>query len=177
MSEPAADRTPDCGHDPAPEPLSARRELAATKHAGTYRIAPVVPLRPPPLPAALTPLIGREREVGSLSALLRRDGVRLVTLTGPGGVGKTKLALAVAAAVDNDFADGVAFVPLAALTEPALVLPAVARAVGARKAGDRPLADGLAAYLRPRGLLLALDTCGHVDAVAVPRWTAGNPWS
>ena len=166
MGEPAADRTPDSGQNPAPEPLSARRKLAATKHAGTWRIAPVVPLRPLPLPAALTPLVGREREVESLSALLRRESVRLVTLTGPGGVGKTRLALAAAAAVANDFPDGVAFVPLAALTEPGLVLPAIARAVGASEAGDRLLADGLAAYLRPRGLLLVLDNFEQVAGAA-----------
>src|SRR5829696_9431531 len=97
-----------------------------------------------PLPTALTSFVGREREVEQTAALLRRDGVRLVTLTGPGGVGKTRLALRVVEDVAGDFVDGVAFVDLAPLVDPDLVGPTVAQALGVREAGDHPLAARLA---------------------------------
>src|SRR5690348_398162 len=79
----------------------------------------------PGLPAPLTSFVGREREVAAVAALVRRQGVRLATLTGPGGVGKTRLALAAAAAAD--FAGGAVFAPLAAIRDPVLVLPTVAQ--------------------------------------------------
>ena len=90
------------------------------------------------LPRYLTPFVGREREVHALQALLPRDDVPLVTLTGPGGVGKTRLAVAAAELVTGAFADGVAFVPLAAIREPALILPAIVQALGARCRGPVP---------------------------------------
>src|SRR3954454_3056303 len=78
----------------------------------------------------LTPLIGRERQVAEVRALLKGSAVRLLTLTGPGGIGKTRLALSVAEALRGDFAGGVCYVPLASLTDPGLVLPAIAQALG-----------------------------------------------
>ena len=100
------------------------------------------------LPLSLTRLIGREQEVTALSALLRSGESRLVTLTGPGGMGKTRLALAVANSLAGGFADGVVFVDLAPVRDPALVAAAVATALGIREMGARSLADQLAAYLR-----------------------------
>jgi predicted ATPase/DNA-binding CsgD family transcriptional regulator len=132
-----------------------------------------IPIREPdrvgaPLPAPLTSFVGREREVAAVADLLRRDDVRLVTLTGPGGVGKTRLALAVAAAVAGEFADGVRFVDLTPVRDPDLVAPAIAQVLGVRDVGGTPLAGLLADYLRPRALLLVLDNFEQVvEAVSL----------
>jgi predicted ATPase/transcriptional regulator with XRE-family HTH domain len=125
--------------------------------------APVaVPLRlaAPPLP--LTPLVDREREVATICARLRHPETRLVTLTGPGGVGKTRLALAVAAAMAGDVGDGVAWVDLAPLRDPTLVPAEVADALGVRERGEQPLAEVLRGAVAGRQLLLVLDSCEHV---------------
>ena len=93
------------------------------------------------LPMQLTTLVGREAEIAHISAMIEREGDRLVTLTGPGGTGKTRLALAVAAEALDAFPDGVWFVDLAPLTDPALVLPAIASVLGVREPGGRLLPD------------------------------------
>ena len=99
-----------------------------------------------PLPVSLTSFVGREHEVATVAELVRRDDVRLLTLTGPGGVGKTRLALRVAEQAAPAFADGVAFVPLAPVADPALVASPIAQALGLRDSGDRPLGERLTAY-------------------------------
>lgn len=113
------------------------------------------------LPARTTPLLGRDPERDELVALLRTGTTRLLTLTGPGGVGKTSLALDVARTLAPEFPDGAAVAALAPVREPALVLPTVARAVGAQALAP-PLVDALAAYLGSRRQLVVLDNVEHV---------------
>ena len=122
------------------------------------------PLRPAPALVPPTRLVGRDAEVERVGGLLQRDDVRLVTLTGPGGVGKTRLALAVAAeiGVNDRFTDGVALVELAPVREPALVASAIAAALGIKESGNQPLAESLNEALQDRHLLLVLDNFEHV---------------
>lgn len=124
--------------------------------------ARLIPLSPSPgnLPARPTSFIGRERELEEVQRLFA--ATRLLTLSGVGGVGKTRLALEMAAGLLSSFPDGVCFVDLAPLADPGLVVTTLAQAVGLRDAGSRPLAKRLEVYLRPRTLLLVLDNCEHV---------------
>jgi predicted ATPase len=117
-----------------------------------------------PLPPTL--LVGRDREIADVISLLRHENARLVTLTGPGGVGKTRLAIAVAGAIADAFADGVAFVPLAPIRDPAHMLSTVAQTLGVRDAGGVPLAERLKAVLRPRSMLLILDNFEQIVEAA-----------
>lgn len=109
------------------------------------------------LPAPTTSFVGREREVAEVADLLRDPSVRLVTLTGPGGTGKTRLSLQAAAELLDDFEDGTWFVPLAAVSEPEMVMPAVARALSLPENGERSAAELLAENLREKQALLVLD--------------------
>jgi predicted ATPase len=114
------------------------------------------------LPQIRTPLIGREREAGDVLALIGREDAALVTLTGPGGVGKTRLAIEAAARAAHTFADGVIFVPLASVRDPGLVLPAVGRAVGIRETAAAQVAEVLQTALAERETLLLLDNFEQV---------------
>src|SRR5215218_886481 len=118
------------------------------------------------LPLARTSLVGREGEIAAARAALLDEATPLLTLTGPGGVGKTRLGLAVAHDVAEQFADGVVFVDLAALSDPALLPATVATALGATPGLHRSLIQASAAHLRLRQLLLVLDNCDHLLAAA-----------
>jgi predicted ATPase/class 3 adenylate cyclase len=118
--------------------------------------------RPNNLPLQSTPLLGREREVAAARERLLSDDVRLLTLTGPGGTGKTRLSLQVAAELIDQFADGVFFVALAPIADPLLVPATIAQALGIRDVGGRPVSEGLKEYLRNRTLLLVLDNLEQI---------------
>lgn len=114
VPEPSWDTTPDQSFIASP-----------SEHAGGLYRADLLTFQDDTLPLPLTPLIGREKEVAAVCALLQRPEVRLLTLTGAGGIGKTRLALRVAAELNADFSDGIVFVPLAAVQDPTLVIPAI----------------------------------------------------
>ena len=123
--------------------------------------------RPHNLPLQTTLLLGRDREVGAVRSLLLRDHVRLVTLTGAGGSGKTRLGLQVAADLLDRFENGAFFVDLAPISDPSLVIPTIAQVLGVQAAVGRPLIDALVDSLRGRQLLLVLDNFEHVLAAAM----------
>jgi NB-ARC domain len=144
--------------DPSP-PAPSRRADGGI--AGRPDSAPIIST----LPIPLTELIGRRREVDQVRE--RLGAVRLLTLTGAGGVGKSRLALAVATELATIGSGAVAWVELAALADPALVVRTVAATLGVREAADRPALAMLVEALRDRRLLLALDNCEHLlDACA-----------
>jgi predicted ATPase len=121
---------------------------------------------PRPLPVSVTSLVGRERDIGEVASMVERPGVRLVTLTGPGGVGKTRLAVAVGERLGDRFDAGTVFVPLAAVTKPGLVLDGIGRAVGGDLAATGSPLQALAETLGDGAWLLILDNLEQVIQVA-----------
>src|SRR5919107_3847658 len=114
------------------------------------------------LPAQPTPLVGRDRELDEVLALLRSPAVRLLTLTGPGGTGKTRLGLQAATELTDEFEDGVFFVALSAVADPTLVAPAITRTLGLTESGNQPAEELLEGYLRDRQVLLVMDNFEQV---------------
>jgi predicted ATPase/DNA-binding XRE family transcriptional regulator len=143
---------PERAASPAAATRPSRREARASAPAHN-------------LPSALTSFVGRTRELATIAALLAE--ARLLTLTGPGGSGKTRLALELASAVLHQFPDGVWLVELAPQGAPALIVPAIAAVLEVREDPGRPLLTTLTTYLRGRQPLLILDNCEHlIDACA-----------
>lgn len=117
-------------------------------------------------PAFLTPLLGREHEVKQACAVLQHPDIRVLTLVGPGGVGKTRLGLAVATQLSASFADGVYFVSLAPLNDQAFVLSTIAQQLAVKETGEQPLLDLLITALHTKHLLLLLDNLEHLVTIA-----------
>ncbi|MGB8645292.1 MAG: tetratricopeptide repeat protein [Anaerolineae bacterium] len=148
------------------------RAREATQPATAFTAAPAPPApaapttRPYHLPAQLTAALGRERDTLVACSLLRLPNVRLVTLTGPPGTGKTRLSLEIAEALQDEYEQGACFVPLAPLDHPRLVEPAIAQALDVREAPQHALHTTLAGFLRDNHLLLVLDNFEHLLSAA-----------
>ena len=146
----------------------AQRIFQLVAEGLNYEFPPLSTLdnRPTNLPPQPTALIGRERELADVVDLLRRPDLRVLTLTGPGGAGKTRLALQAAADLLDDFSDGAFFVALAGIADSSLVLPTIGQTLGVKESGGLSLAEAVADFLRDRQLLLVLDNFEHVAEAA-----------
>ena len=146
-------------HRELPPPVDAPAEAPASPVAGSAWSPEATRHN---LPASPTPFIGREAQLAEVREMLTRPEVRLLTLVGAGGMGKTRLAIEIAAGLLDAFPDGVFFVPLAPVDDPALVVPAVATTLGVRESAGNPLLESLQYSLRDRQLLLVVDNFEHL---------------
>ena len=144
----------ELGLDPSPALQELERAILRQDASLAAPEAPARSTRPLPVPP--TPLVGRRLELAAVSALFRDEGARLVTLTGPGGTGKTRLAIAVARALEAELRNGAVFVNLAPVSRPELVVSTIAEALGVQE-GTRALQEAVIEHLRERRLLLVLD--------------------
>jgi non-specific serine/threonine protein kinase len=137
-----------------------------------------VALAPAVLPNPTSPLIGREAEQARATILLTNSDVRLVTLTGPAGVGKTRLAMQIALDLQQFYADGVYFITLTAISDPDMLIPTITHTLGMSESGQQPLARRLGEVLRKRHVLLILDNCEHLLAASptISELLATAPW-
>jgi predicted ATPase/DNA-binding SARP family transcriptional activator len=160
----------ELGAEPAAETIALREAIEGEHRTQAVPVASAVSsARPRPFynfPAQPTALVGRDADIDEIQAMLWRQDVRLVTLTGPGGIGKTRLALQVAAGLVDDFSHGVAFVSLAPLRDPALVIPTIARTLDIREEVGRTIEETLLSALVERELLLVLDNFEHLLTAA-----------
>jgi predicted ATPase/class 3 adenylate cyclase len=141
------------------------KDLAAAERVfqlGEVEFPPIRSLYRSNVPVPATTFLGREQELADVVDLLSRDGVRLVTLTGPAGTGKTRLALQAAAEVSDSFPDGVWWVALAPLRDPALLLPSIAQTLSVKEQPGLDLAGSLAAQLAGKRMLVLLDNAEHL---------------
>jgi hypothetical protein len=145
------------------EPLESTRALVDSLQQTTPRYSPPPEQRGHNLPVPTTSLVGRSNELDQLGELLANPACRLLTLLGIGGVGKTRLALECAKMQTNNFADGVWFIPLASVTSATLLAPAIANTLGITLSGSNHPDSELAAYLKPKELLLVLDNLEQLD--------------
>ncbi|WP_210479398.1 DUF4062 domain-containing protein [Naasia sp. SYSU D00948] len=140
----------------------SRRQPALKARPQAPESQPAAIGEPSTLPESLNPLLGREEDIERLAELVTSPGTRLVTLTGPGGVGKTRLAVELARRIESEFSDGILFVPLASVHDAAQVPSAIARALGVNDDGGAPVEAKLVISLRHRRMLLVLDNFEQV---------------
>lgn len=174
-TSPLVSMSPSPATPGVPHPEAESNEQKQTRTHSPWR---AVHLSKSNLPLVLTTLIGREQEQDKLCSRLRQSNVRLLTLTGSPGTGKTRLSIAVAAALLGDFEDGVYLAELAPLSDPAMVIPAIARTLGLRETGTQLIEETLLAHIKDKRMLLVLDNFEHLlDAgPEVVKLIQASPW-